>query len=201
MILIIDYGMGNLASVANAFEFFGVKPIVSSDANLVEKADALVLPGVGAFGDAIKNLKALDLDCKVKDFVDKGKPLMGICLGMQLLFEKSYENGEWEGLGILKGQVLRFDVDLPVPHMGWNSVLVKKESDFLRGIDNNSYFYFDHSFYVRPDDDIVGLSCEYGITFAASVVKENVFGVQFHPEKSYKKGLKLIENFIKKNER
>ncbi|MEJ5284519.1 MAG: imidazole glycerol phosphate synthase subunit HisH [Brevinematia bacterium] len=197
MIVIVDYGMGNLASVANAFYSFGEDVLITSDREKVLKASGVVLPGVGACGDAMKNLKGLSLDSAILDFISSGRPFMGICLGMQLLFERSYENGEHKGLGVLRGEVLRFNVDLPVPHMGWNDVRVVKESPFLNDIEDGSYFYFDHSYYVEPyEKNIIGLECEYGIKFPAAIVKENVFGVQFHPEKSYKKGLKLLKNFI-----
>ena len=197
MLVIIDYGMGNLASVANAFATFGVDIRISSSKDDVKSAKWLVLPGVGAFEDAMRNLRRLGLDDVIFDYVDKGRPFLGICLGMQLLFDKGYENGEFDGLGILKGKVVRFDVDLPVPHMGWNSVSVLKDGWPFKGIKTDSYFYFDHSYYVLPEDSgIVGLGCNYGVDFPAAVWKDNVLGFQFHPEKSYKKGLCLLRNFI-----
>ncbi len=199
MLVIIDYGMGNLASVRNAFVFLGIEVKISSSKDDIKNANGLVLPGVGAFEDAMKNLKKLNLDKAIIDYVNRGRPFLGICLGMQLLFEKSYENGEFDGLGILKGKVVRFNVDFPVPHMGWNSVSVLKDGWPFTGIKEESYFYFDHSYYVLPEDkNIIGLGCNYGVDFPAAVWKDNVLGFQFHPEKSYKKGLRLLKNFINK---
>jgi len=196
MLVIIDYGMGNLASVFNAFKKIGVLPVVSSDVSVVKKAEYLVLPGVGAFEDAIKNLRELGLDKCILEHIESGKPFLGICLGLHLLFEKSYENGQFRGLGVLKGEVVRFNVNLPVPHMGWNSVKIVKHDEMINGIKDGSYFYFDHSYYVRPsDDEVVILQSEYGVDFVVAIKKENVMGFQFHPEKSHNNGLKLLENF------
>ncbi|MGC8765392.1 MAG: imidazole glycerol phosphate synthase subunit HisH [Brevinematia bacterium] len=197
MLVIIDYGMGNLASVGNAFSTLGIEVKISSSKDDVKNARWLVLPGVGAFEDAMKNLKRLGLDNVIHDYVSSGKPFLGICLGMQLLFDRSYENGEFEGLGILKGRVVRFEVKLPVPHMGWNSVKVLKKGWPFENIEEDSFFYFDHSYYVIPEEDnILGLSCNYGVDFPAAIWKDNIIGFQFHPEKSYKKGLRLLKNFI-----
>jgi imidazole glycerol-phosphate synthase subunit HisH len=203
MITIVDYGMGNLASVVNAFRKIGREEArVSSDPADIRSSDRLVLPGVGAFGDAMKNLQNAGLTGPIRDFVRTGKPFLGICLGMHLLFEKGYENGTHEGLGILKGEVVRFNVGLPVPHMGWNQVTVRRTRDggkpgLFDDLPENAYFYFDHSYYIVPSDrSIVLTTTDYEITYASTVLWNNVLAAQYHPEKSHRNGLMVLESFL-----
>jgi len=197
MIVIIDYGVGNLASVKNALEKLGVKNVISSDPEIMKQAKALILPGVGAAGQGMKNLKKKGLDKIVIAEIKKGKPFLGICLGMQLLFEKS-EEGNVNCLGVLKGQVKKFKKMKKVPQIGWNQVEVKQSSKLFNGISDNSYFYFVNSFYCLPKDkEIIAGITSYGETFSSIVQKDNVLGVQFHPERSGKVGFRLLENFAK----
>ena len=197
MIVIIDYGVGNLASVKNALDKLGVKNRISSNLSVIKKANALILPGVGAAGQGMKNLRKLGLDKIIIEEVNKGKPFLGICLGMQLLFEKS-EEGNVDCLGILKGEVKKFKKMRKVPQIGWNQVEIKQRFNLFKGIANESYFYFVNSFYCLPKDkDIVAGFTDYGETFASIVVEKNVVGVQFHPEKSGKIGFQLLKNFAK----
>ncbi len=197
MIVIIDYGIGNLASVKNALDKLGVESKISSDSLVIKKAERLILPGVGAAGQGMENLKKLGLDKVIIEEIKKGKPFLGICLGMQLLFEKS-EEGNVKCLGILKGSVKKFRKMRKVPQIGWNQVNIKKKLNLFRGIDDNSYFYFVNSFYCLPKDKkiIAGLT-DYGEEFASIVVNGNVVGMQFHPEKSGKVGFRLLENFLR----
>jgi imidazole glycerol-phosphate synthase subunit HisH len=206
MVTIIDYGMGNLASVVNAFRKIGREEArVSSDPADIRSTDRLVLPGVGAFGDAKKNLESAGLTGPIRDFIGTGKPFLGICLGMHLLFEKGYENGSHEGLGILKGEVVRFEIAQPVPHMGWNQVRVRAnpekaggKPDLFDDLPENAYFYFDHSYYIVPADrGIVLTTTDYEITYASSVLWKNVLAVQYHPEKSHRNGFMVLESFLK----
>ncbi len=196
---LIDYGMGNLGSVAKALEKVGFTVVRTSDREDLERADAVVLPGVGAFGDAMKHLEELKLvDTLKMEILDKRKPFLGICLGLQLLFERSYEFGEHRGLGILEGEVLHFgDRVHKVPHMGWNEIHPKREHPVLEGLKEGDFFYFVHSYFVSPKDPSVVLTeTDYdGFYFTSGVAVENIVAVQFHPEKSQKKGLKLLENF------
>lgn len=198
MIAIIDYQMGNLRSVQKGFESVG------ADAHIVDKpadlanADKVVLPGVGAFRDAIHELNHRGWVEPIKDVVESGKPMLGICLGLQLLFDVSFEDGEYEGLGILPGKVVRFDLppQYKVPHMGWNQGAIKKESPLFDGIKNHSHFYFVHSYFVEPEDsDVVAIEADYHVPFCAAIMRENLFATQFHPEKSQKNGLQLLKNF------
>jgi glutamine amidotransferase len=196
---LVDYGMGNLGSVSKALEHVGFKVVRGNDPAGLKEADAVVLPGVGAFGDAVNNLKGLNLWEPLKEtiLVEK-KPFLGICLGLQLLFEKSYEFGEHEGLSIFKGEVLHFGEKVhKVPHMGWNEIHVKREHPVLEGFKEGDFFYFVHSYYVSPSDSSVILTeTDYDrFFFTSSVAKDNVVAFQFHPEKSQRKGLKLLENF------
>lgn len=199
MIAIIDYGMGNLRSVQKAFQQVGCQAEIVQDPAAVDAAPAVVLPGVGAFADAMDNLKKADMIEAITRAVESGKPLMGICLGQQLLFESSEEFGTTRGLGILPGSVKRFPGgDLKVPHMGWNQVEITKPSPLLEGIPDGSAFYFVHSYYVAPTDPELALTLtEYGFKFASVVGRRNVFGIQFHPEKSSTLGLRILENFGK----
>jgi len=198
MIAIIDYQMGNLRSVQKAFESLGTEAVITSDATVLQRADKVVLPGVGAFEDAIKELRNRDLVSPIHDLVSSGKPFLGICIGLQLLFDVSYEGGEYEGLGIIAGEVQRFEIapEFKVPHMGWNQVNIEQASPILQGIDNNTYFYFVHSYYVVPSDpSVISLTSDYDGTFCAGICRGNLFATQFHPEKSQRAGLKLLQNF------
>lgn len=197
MIVIIDYGIGNLASVKNALDKLGVKNMISSDPRIIKKAKALILPGVGAAGQGMKNLKEKGLDKLIIEEIKKGKPFLGICLGMQLLFEKS-EEGNVDCLGILKGEVKKFRKMKKVPQIGWNQVEIKQKSNIFNEVENSSYFYFVNSFYCLPKDKkVVAGVTSYGETFASIVVKDNLVGVQFHPEKSGPVGFQLLKNFVK----
>lgn len=196
MIAIVDYGMGNLRSVQKAFEKIGVTARIVPFPRDLKRARGIVLPGVGAFGQAMENLRAMGWDAALRESVTRGMPLLGICLGMQLLFESSEEMGQHEGLGILRGTVKRFDGTLKVPHMGWNVVRAKHASPLLNNIPDGSYAFFVHSYYCVPrDESIVLATTDYGIKFASIVGHANVFGAQFHPEKSQHVGLRLLENF------
>lgn len=201
--VVIDYGMGNLRSVSKALEFVGFEEVVvSGEKRLVEEADVLILPGVGAFGDAMENLRNLELVEPIKRHIEKGKPFLGICLGLQLLFEKSYEHGEHEGLGILKGEVKLLPPTVRIPHIGWNQLWFKKRGVITEGLKDGDYFYFVHSYRVVPKEEGIILSTtDYGEDFVSSVWVDNLLAVQFHPEKSQKKGLKLLENFKRMAER
>lgn len=198
MIKIVDYGMGNLRSVQKAFEKLGVPATVSSSADELATADKMVLPGVGAFRDAIAELKKQRLVEVVKAHIAAGKPFLGVCLGLQLLFDVSYEDGEWEGLGVIPGKVVRF-ADAPglkIPHMGWNRLDAGTRPRLLDGIPAEAHFYFVHSYYVVPSDEsVVATRTEHGCRFVSMIAHDNVFATQFHPEKSQRVGLKLLENF------
>ena len=196
MIAIIDYGMGNLRSVYRGFLKAGVQAAVVENPDLVDGADGVVLPGVGAFADAMVNLRAAGMVAAIQRAVAAGKPLLGICLGQQLLFEASEEWGHHKGLGIFPGQVRRLPEGLKVPHMGWNQIEIIRPDPLLAGIPDLSSFYFVHSYAVHPaDKDIILTMTEYGIRFASIVCKGKVYGIQFHPEKSSSLGLKILENF------
>ena len=196
MVGIIDYGVGNLFSLRSSFAAIGVEAFVSGDARELAKADRLILPGVGAFGDAAEKLRATGLDAFVREQAAAGKPLMGICLGMQLLFERSYEYGDHEGLGLLKGQVVGMSGRLPeglkIPHMGWNALKLTKPAKLL---EEGSYVYFVHSFYAENCEDSLAAVTDYGIPITAAVEKGNIFGCQFHPEKSGNVGLAILKAF------
>ena len=196
MVGIIDYGVGNLFSLRSSFAAIGVEAFVSGDAAELAKADRLILPGVGAFGDAAAKLRASGLDAFVREQAAAGKPLMGICLGMQLLFERSYEYGDHEGLGLLKGQVVGMSGRLPeglkIPHMGWNALKLTKAAKLLG---EGSYVYFVHSFYAENCEDSIAAVTDYGIPITAAVEKGNIFGCQFHPEKSGNVGLAILKKF------
>ncbi|CAA6815153.1 MAG: Imidazole glycerol phosphate synthase amidotransferase subunit (EC [uncultured Sulfurovum sp.] len=202
MIGIVDYNMGNLASVINAFENVGAKIAVESDPSKLQNYEKLILPGVGAFGDAMEHLQENGMDEAVKAYAKTGKPLLGICLGMQLLFESSEEFGNSEGLGLIEGKVVafdesKFDHKLKVPHMGWNEMFQQKDIPLFDGLDKEFYLYFVHSFHVECDDKYAIGKTYYGYEFVSSVNKENIYGIQPHPEKSHENGLKIIENFVK----
>jgi glutamine amidotransferase len=198
MITIVDYQMGNLRSVQKGIERVGGEAKISSDPGEIARADKLILPGVGAFGDAMAEIRRRDLATPIRDFIDSRRPFLGICLGLQLLFEQSYEHGQHEGLGVLRGDVVRFDLppSFKVPHMGWNTISKQSEAPILGGTPNGTHFYFVHSFYVRPTDPtVVSLECDYGGKFCAMVWRDNLFATQFHPEKSQQDGLKLLGAF------
>lgn len=195
-VLLLDYHMGNLRSVSKALEKVGFNVTVSSDPEAVRRAYILVLPGVGAFRDAMENLRRMGLLKEILRHIERGKPYMGICLGLQLLFERSYEFGKTEGFGVLPGEVVLLPPNLKVPHIGWNQLWIKKPSDLLEGIRHGEYFYFVHSYHAVPKrQDVVLTTTDYGVDFVSSLEYENLFAVQFHPEKSQRAGLKLLQNF------
>ncbi|ACO04674.1 MAG TPA: imidazole glycerol phosphate synthase subunit HisH [Persephonella sp.] len=198
MITVVDYGMGNLRSVAKALEKVGLDVKVSSDPEDVLNSKAIVVPGVGAFGDAMHNLDRLGLLDPVIRSIESGKPYLGICLGLQILFEYGYEFGEHKGLGVLRGKVIRFEnrEGFKVPHMGWNQVWIKQKDGLFSDIKDGEYYYFVHSFYAVPSEESdIASTTDYITEFCSAVQKGNVWAVQFHPEKSQKAGLKLLENF------
>lgn len=198
-IVIVDYGMGNLRSVQKGFEKVGQAAVISSDPKRVAAAPKLVLPGVGAFADAIAELKRRRLVEPVLEVIDSGRPFLGICLGLQLLFEQSYENGRHRGLGVLGGEVVRFKLppEYSVPHMGWNQLWIHRPAPLLAGVAEGSYVYFVHSYYVVPADaGVVAAQTDYGAQMFCSMVwRENIFATQFHPEKSQAVGLRILESF------
>ncbi len=196
MIVIIDYGVGNLRSVQKAFEQLGHEAIVSEDPKALLMADGVVLPGVGAFGDAMQALKQRQLAEPIINFANTDKPLLGICLGMQLLFSTSEEYGEHAGLNLLPGRVLKFSLDYKVPHVGWNQLLIERSHPLVEHVSDKAHAYFVHSYYVAPAaPSLIVAKTEYGISFPSMVAKGNVMGVQFHPEKSSQTGLKMLDNF------
>jgi imidazole glycerol-phosphate synthase subunit HisH len=198
MIAIIDYGMGNLRSVSKAFEAVGHEAVVTRDSRVIGNASHVVLPGVGAFGDCMANLERYGLVEPIRKTIESGKPFLGICLGLQLLFTESEEFGIHKGLGIIPGRVRRFEVDptLKVPHMGWNQVNIRQPCPLFEGIADGDHWYFVHSFYVDPSDKTVtATTTDYGTTFVSSIWQDNVVACQFHPEKSQAVGLQLIKNF------
>ena len=197
MIAIIDYGMGNLRSVQKAFEYLGYDAQITDSTAVMDSASHIVLPGVGAFGDAMASLNSLGFPDTLKAQVKKGKPFLGICLGMQLLFDKSYEHGEFEGLGIVPGEVVKFELpkEYKVPHMGWNKLDVKRGAIF-DAQKQDQFVYFVHSFYCVPQKkESIAATASYGIDFCAAVAQDNVFATQFHPEKSGEIGLDMLRKF------
>ena len=199
MIAIIDYGVGNLFSLRSSLNKIGADTVVTADPEVIAKADKLILPGVGAFADAAKKLRNSGLDKVIKAEAAAGKPIMGICLGMQMLFEKSYEYGEHEGLGLLKGAVVPMEGSIPanlkIPHIGWNALHFQKESPLFRYIKEGDCVYFVHSFYASSCEDSLIATAEYGKELTAAVAKDNVMGCQFHPEKSGDVGLNILRAF------
>ena len=199
MIAIVDYGVGNLFSLVSSFKSIGVEAVVTDREEVITAADKLILPGVGAFGDARRKLAQTGMDKLVLQEAKKGKPIMGICLGMQLLFEKGYEYGIHEGLGLLKGEVVSMEgvvpADYKIPHIGWNSLIMKRENPLLRYISNGDHVYFVHSYYVKNCDDSLIATAEYGPELTAAVAKDNIYGCQFHPEKSGTIGLNILRGF------
>lgn len=196
MNVILDYDVGNLDSVIRGFERAGIQTIVSKDPLIIKQATSLILPGVGAFEDAMKALVNSNLIPLIKEHVKNKKFLFGICLGMQLLYEKSYENGEFEGLGLLKGEVKYLDISLKVPHMGWNNLIIKKKDDpIIKNTLENDYVYFVHSYYAKgPDEDVIAYT-NYGVEVPAIVRSGSIYATQFHPEKSGKVGLNILKAY------
>lgn len=206
MITIIDYGVGNLRSVEKAFAFLGYPARITSDPVQVAEADKVVLPGVGAFGKSMENLAAAGMVSVVKEVIDSGRPFLGICLGLQMLFDESMEvfddSGKGiDGLGIIPGSVLKFPPsDLKVPQIGWNRIEICRENPLFRGVDDGSFVYFVHSYYVKPaDPSVIACRTSYGVDYCSGIVMGNTFAVQFHPEKSGKTGLAMLRNFAQLN--
>ena len=198
MIAIIDYGMGNLRSVQKGFEKVGHVATITSDPAAIDAAERVVLPGVGAFGDAMDELRCRKLIEPVRQAISSGKPFLGICLGLQLLFEVGYEGGRYEGLGILPGEVVRFDLpaEYKVPHMGWNQLTIRQPAPLLEGVANGAHVYFVHSYYVVPRDaELIAAETSYPKPFTSMIWRGNLFATQFHPEKSQADGLKILRNF------
>jgi imidazole glycerol-phosphate synthase subunit HisH len=203
MIAIIDYGMGNLRSVQKGFEKVGFDAVVTADPRVVLEADRVVLPGVGAFPDCMRNLEQGGFVEPLLKVIQDGRPFLGICLGLQLLFTESEEFGVHKGLNIIPGRVVRFpeglterDEELKVPHMGWNQIAIKRRPPIMQGIEDGANFYFVHSYYVQPEDaTVVATTTGYGIEFCSSIWKDNIVATQFHPEKSQEKGLAILKNF------
>jgi len=203
-IIIIDYGVGNFRNVQKAFQVIGADAEISDSVEAVTSAGAVVLPGVAAFGDAMNNLRARHLDQPVLDAVQSGKPVLGICVGLQLLFEESEEMGHHHGLGVLPGKVVRFSEEsgLPVPHMGWNQIEPERDHPLLNHIDKGDFAYFAHSYYVTPHNPTDIIACtDYGQRYPSIVGQDNVCAIQFHPEKSQQVGLQILKNFVKFTEK
>ncbi len=199
MIRIIDYGVGNLFSLRSSLRAIGIDADYTGNPAEIRKADKLILPGVGAFRDAREALRSTGLDRVVREEAGKGKPLMGICLGMQMLFNRSYEYGEYEGLGLIPGEIVPMDgripKDLPIPHIGWNELMLKQPSPLMKNTANGDYVYFVHSYYAETPAEYVIATTDYGVEMTAAVQKDNVYGCQFHPEKSSEVGLSILKAF------
>ncbi|MGN0308002.1 MAG: imidazole glycerol phosphate synthase subunit HisH [Lachnospiraceae bacterium] len=200
MVAIIDYDAGNIKSVEKAIAFLGKEAVITRDSSIILNADHVILPGVGNFGDAMEKLNSFQLLPVIKEAIEEKIPFLGICLGLQLLFERSEECPGVEGLGILKGEIRRFPniESLKIPHIGWNSLELRNKGRIFQGLEDNSYVYFVHSYYLEAaEEKIVTTTTEYGVSFHSSIEKGNVFACQFHPEKSSDTGLKILENFLK----
>lgn len=199
MIRIIDYGVGNLFSLRSSLRAIGIDADYTGNPAEIRKADKLILPGVGAFRDAREALRSTGLDRVVQEEAGKGKPLMGICLGMQMLFDRSYEYGEYEGLGLIPGEIVpmegRIPKNLPIPHIGWNELMLKQPSPLMKNTANGDYVYFVHSYYAETTAEYVIATTDYGVEMTAAVQKDNVYGCQFHPEKSSEVGLSILKAF------
>ncbi len=198
MLAIIDYQMGNLRSVQKGFERVGHSAVITSDPAVIADAERVVLPGVGAFEDAIAELRRRNLVESIREAISAGKPFLGVCLGLQLLFDVGYEGGRHEGLGVLRGQVVRFDLpaEYKVPHMGWNGLSVKNRPPILDGVADGSHVYFVHSYHVVPQDpNVIATQTDYGGPFCSMIWRGNLFATQFHPEKSQADGLRILKNF------
>ena len=204
MVAIVDYGVGNLFSLECSLRSIGAEVVITADPEILKTADQIILPGVGAFEDAAKKLRASGLDSVLRDLAASGKPLMGICLGMQMLFEKSFEYGEHEGLGLIPGQVVPMEgvipADYKIPHIGWNALIFKQDTPLFRYIQPGDCVYFVHSYYAANCDDAVLATAEYGPELTAAVAKGNVFGCQFHPEKSGNVGMNILKAFLEMKE-
>ena len=200
MVAIVDYSVGNLFSLKSSFSAIGANAVVTSSKSELESADSIILPGVGAFRDAAKKLRDSGLENTVISLAQSGKPLMGICLGMQLLFEKSFEYGEHKGLGLIKGEIRPIETVIPkgykIPHIGWNSLEIKKPSPIFENVNNGEYVYFVHSYYAADCESSITAVSDYGAPLTAAVQSGNVFGCQFHPEKSGETGLKILRSFV-----
>lgn len=209
MVGVIDYDAGNVKSVMKAVEKLGGKPVLTSDPEVLDRCSSLILPGVGSFGKAMENLKASGLDRYIKKATAEGRLFLGICLGMQMLFDRSYEDGEWEGLGLIGGEVVRFGKESDpgweetnkIPHMGWNRLIKNRQDRIAEGIGEGEYAYFVHSYYAAPADwnDVVYYA-DYSVRVPGVVRKDNIIGMQFHPEKSSDTGMRLLSNFLKEGE-
>ena len=200
MIVIIDYGMGNLRSVQKGFERMGHQAVVTSDPDEVGRAAKVVLPGVGACKDAMSELRQRNLIEPILESINSGRPFLGICLGLQLLFDVSHEYGRHAGLGVLRGDCVRFELpqEYSVPHMGWNRLLIRRRPPILEGIEEAAQFYFVHSYYVVPSDrEVIASETDYHTPFCSMIWRNNLFATQFHPEKSQSNGLKILDNFAK----
>ncbi|HEV7225417.1 MAG TPA: imidazole glycerol phosphate synthase subunit HisH [Pirellulales bacterium] len=198
MIAIIDYGMGNLRSVQKGFEKVGHQATITNDAGVIRGAAKVVLPGVGAFPDAMQELRRRELVEPIRSAIGSGKPFLGICLGLQLLFDVGWEGGRHEGLGVLPGEVVRFEVppEYKVPHMGWNQLAIRRRAPLLEGLEDGTHVYFVHSYYVVPRDrEVIATETSYPQPFTSMVWRDNLFATQFHPEKSQADGLKILRNF------
>jgi glutamine amidotransferase len=198
MIAIIDYQMGNLRSVQKGFEKVGHQAVVTADPAVLSRADKVVLPGVGAFGDAIAELRRRHLVEPIRQAIDSGKPFLGICLGLQLLFETGYEGGRHEGLGVLAGECVRFNLphEFKVPHMGWNGLQIRSKAPILAGLKDGTHMYFVHSYYVVPTEPaVIATETDYGGNFCSMIWRDNLYATQFHPEKSQSDGLQILKNF------
>lgn len=195
MIGIIDYGMGNLRSVQKALEHIGLEAVITDDVKVLSKAHKIILPGVGAFADAMKTLREKGMDQLLYHAVEEEKPILGICLGMQLMFDKSYEYGEHQGLGLMKGEICLLPDCVKIPHMGWNSLNILKKSPLFENLPENPYVYFVHSYYLETKEPVVSATTTYGKEIQVAAQKGNLFALQFHPEKSGDIGLKILENF------
>jgi glutamine amidotransferase len=198
MIAIVDYGMGNLRSVQKAFEKVGHEAVITCDPAVLNRAAKVVLPGVGAFEDAMLELGRRKLIEPVLQAIEADKPFLGVCLGLQLLFERGYENGSHRGLGVLKGEVVRFELpeEFSVPHMGWNQLAIRQRSPLLTGLEDGEYVYFVHSYYVVPEDSaVIATETDYSGKFCSMISRGNLFATQFHPEKSQAQGLRILKNF------
>jgi len=198
-VTVIDYGVGNLRSVTKALEFLGCQVVLTSNPNEVACAEKLVLPGVGAFGAGMENLRRLGLVEAIYDAVKRGTPLLGICLGLQLLFDESEEMGRHEGLKLVRGKVVRFPEqdDIRIPHMGWNALHIRKREPLFTGVPDGAMVYFVHSYFPVPEDpSVIAATTEHGVEFVSAIAVDNIFGTQFHPEKSSKVGLQILRNFV-----
>jgi len=198
MIAIIDYGMGNLSSVQKALEKIGHQAVVTDDPSRIANAAKVILPGVGAFGDAMKELRRRELVEPILSAIDSGRPFLGICVGLQLLFDVGHEDGRHQGLGVLPGEVVRFDLPdrYKVPHMGWNHINIRGDVPLLAGLDDETYLYFVHSYYVVPrNENVIATTTNYHTPFTSMIHRENLYATQFHPENSQRDGLKILKNF------